>query len=783
MSYGHFDDARRAYVITDPLTPTPWINYLTNKRLSAFISQNAGGLVWHMEPLTRRISRYHYIPAPADRPGFYLYIKDKTTGELWNPHFAPTCNILDKFECRHEPGITTFLGEKDGLRVEVTYSIPPDDDVMLWHVTLSNLRVESADVQVTSYLEFGLLEYLREMLAWCYLKGHIGFNYHPETRSIRYDYHVFEAPVTPRMAFACTAEVSGYDCSRDKFIGRTGSLAAPEALTKTSLSNSTLPSGDHGAGVLGVEQHLAPGESVSFAYQLIVADTWEEVETLLARYAQTSAVEKAIASTRNHWAQQLSTLHCQTGDATVDRFINTWLPYNNLITLGLARIISTDQMGLDGLKYRDTTQDALGVSSIDPTFSRERMELVFAHQKNDGGGCYGFYPFTPGKAVDEEPHRSDNTVWQIYTIKNLLAETGDWDFLDKVIPYRDGGEASVYQHTLLGLQHIADRCGPHGLPTLFYADWNDSLALFGDEKAESVMLGMQLVHSCHEMAELATRVGKEEDARWCQQIADELTCQLNSDEVWDGKWYRRLLMSDGSYLGSDLCRQGKIFVNPQSWSVISGVGAVSQRGILAMDSVAELLDTEYGVRLLSPPYLGIPEPEDPPLGSCPGVNENASIFCHANTWAIIAECLLKRPERAFKYFGQILPEVVAQRAGYDHYGREPYVCVSSIVGPANEAFGRGGISWLTGTASWMYVAATQYLLGIRPSYQGLALDPCLPAALPKVQVQRQFRGCRYDITLENHQLGSVELEIDRQKIAGNVLPLPEEKAHRVICRF
>lgn len=769
MSYGHFDDAARAYIITDPLTPRPWINYLGNRRLTAFISQNAGGLLWYLEPQSRRITRYHYIPAPGDRPGFYVYVKDKRTGTTWNPHFAPTNTPLDRFECRVEPGVTSFIAVKDGVRVEAAYAIAPDDDVMVWHVRVANVGKAHADLQLCSYLEFGLLEFMREVIGWCYLKTQFGLEYEPALRAIRYDYHVFEAPFCPRMAFGCTAEVSGWDCSRDAFVGRTGSLERPAALAG-GLTNSNLPSGGHGCGALGVEVRLASGASTEFAYLFVYGETWEETDALLARYSQAGAAARAVESVRETWRSRFDAFQAKTGEADMDRFVNVWNPYNCEITLELARIISTDHMGLDGLRYRDTTQDALAPAHFDPEFSLHRMRQVFAQQKSDGGGCFAFYPYNRQPTTDK-PHRSDNAAWQIYTITALISETGDWAILDEVIPFRDGGDGTVYDHLLLGLRHIESRRGPHGLPTLFHADWNDGLAVFGDEAAESVMLGMQMVYSCRQMSDVARRRGRVEDAEWCDGLAGELFDILNSDAVWDGEWYRRLLLSNGKVIGSAGCREGRIFLNPQSWAVLSGVGDKDGRGRLAMQRAAEMLDTPFGLRILEPPYTGIPEPEDPPLGSKPGTNENGSIFCHANTWAIMAEAMLGNAERAFKYYEQLLPSVVSERAGPAHYEREPYVYVSSILGPSNPDFGRAGISWLTGTASWMYIAATQWLLGVRPTLDGLTVAPCLPAGIRRVRVDRRYRGCAYEIEIDNAGREQPAVQVDGKPWRSPVLPL------------
>lgn len=769
MSYGHFDDARHAFVVTDPLPPRPWINYLTNRRLSAFISQNAGGLLWHLEPQTRRITRYHFTPAPGDRPGFYVYLRDRRTGAVWNPHFAPTCTPLDAFSCTHAPGITAFSAEKDGIAASVRYGIPPADEVMLWEVSVTNRGAVPAELDCVSYLEFGLLEFMREAIGWCYLRSHIGFRYDAARRCIRYDYHVFEAPATPRMVFGCTAPVAGWECAREAFTGRTGTLENPGCLRPGArLSNSDIPGGGHGCGTLGVDLRLGPGETRTFAYVFALADDWAGTDALLERYAAPGAVAAGFAAIAQFWAAPLGVLRAATGDAAVDRMINDWTPYNSLITCQLARVISTDHMGTDGLRFRDTLQDALAVAHLDPEFARERVRLVLAQGTRDGGGCMSFYPHTKLPTTDA-PHRADNPVWPVYTIKALLAETGDWALLDEPVPYRDGGAAPVYEHVLNGLRHIHARRGPHGLPLLFDVDWNDSLAMWADPKAESVMLGMQFVYSCHECAEIATRRGRPADAAWCRTVAVEMAAALNGADVWDGAWYRRLLLSNGQPVGSARRRQGQIYLEPQPWAVISGVGETDGRGRRAMDSVAERLDTPCGIRILAPSYRGFPEPEDPPLGGNAGTGENGGIFCHANTWAIIAECLLGNAERAFRYYRQILPEVVSAKAGAAHYGREPYVFVSAIVGSDSPAFGQGGISWLTGTASWMHIAATQYLLGLRPTLDGLLVRPCLPPTFGRVTVIRRFRGTEYRIAIDNRGRGSVAVAADGKPVADGLL--------------
>lgn len=780
----HFDDTRRECVITEPVTPRPWINYLGNRRLNAFISQNAGGLLWLHEPFSRRLSRYHYVAPPGDRPGFYVYLRDRRTGAVWNPHFAPTCTPLTGFECRHAPGLTSFRATHDGVQAEVTYGMPPDDDVMLWQVRLTNAGSAPVALECVSYLEFGLLEFLREAIGWCYLKNHFGLVFDPATDSIRYDYHVFEAPATPAMRFGCTVPVTRWDCSRDAFIGRTGSLESPAALKPgQDLTNSDIPSGGHACAALAVDIVLAPGESREFAYVFTVADTWPQADALAARYRSTAAAAAGIAAIRATWNGRFDTFQAATGDAAADRFINTWNPYNSFVTLEQCRIISTDHMGTDGLRYRDTSQDALAVAHLEPEYATSQMRRVFAQQTRDGGGCFAFFPNTRQPTTDT-PHRCDNPVWPVFTVRALLAETGNADFLGEVIPYRDGGEASVLEHLHNGLRHIYARRGPHGLPTLFDCDWNDSLAMFADPKAETVMLGLQFVQACAEFAELAARVGQDSAAAWARQAAAEMTAALDSDNAWDGAWYRRLLLSSGKTVGSAANRQGRIYLDEQPWAVTSGVGRAKGRGAQAMQSVRELLNSECGLAIIAPPYRGFPEPEDPPLGSNPGSGENGGVFCHANTWAIIAECMLGHGDTAWEYYTKLLPENVIARFGAAHYEREPYVYVSSLVGPGTPAFGRAGISWLTGTASWMYIAVTQYIIGVRPTFEGLRLEPCLPRTLRDVHVRRRFRGCDYDIHITNEGLGRPPaITVDGLAIAGSLLPLPPSGRCEVRCRL
>ena len=778
--YGRFDDANRTYVVTSPTPPGPWINYLGNRRLQAFVSQNAGGLLWYYEPESRRITRYQYTGAPADRPGFYVYVKDLRTGDLWNPHFAPTCAKLDTFECRHRPGTTGFVASKNGIEVVVDYVIPPADDVLVYRVRVTNRSATPADLRFSSYIEFAILEMARE-LWWAYIQRTITFKYDAAQRCIRYEYLPFEAAFSPCMAIGCSRPVSGFDASREAFMGRGGSLERPGSLGERGFSGSELPLGGHGCGALATDVSLAPGATEEFAYVFAIGDTDAQVNALLTKYYQLQAVREGFDANQAFWEKRLGVLTAATGDEMVDRSVNTWNAYQALTIAGLPCSISSEHMGIDGLRYRDTTQYCLTPAHLDPEFVKGRMDLVFASQHPDGMGSYIFRPFNK-KKPDDSTRRSDNTVWQIYTVKAVVEETGDLSYLDHKVPYRDGSEGTVYGHVLRGLEYLQNHRGPHGLPLMYYADWNDCLVWWIGEETETVMLGMQLAYSCQQMAEVADRLGRSGDAQWCRKVADEQIAIINSDKVWDGQWYRRLLMGGGKYLGGANDKTAQLWINPQTWSVLCGAGDFQNRGAAAMEVVHQRLDSPLGLVKQDPPVGRQFDPlTGKPMGAPAGVGENGGIFNHTNTWAIMAETMLGHNERAFEYYRRAIPAVVAEYRGQDHYAREPYCYVSAVVGPTHPLFGQGGISWTTGTSSWMYIAATQYLLGIRPTLDGLSVRPCLPASMKSVRVKRIFRGCTYDIEIDNAARGSTRLEVSGKAIEGTVVPVQTSATCKVRC--
>lgn len=779
MSYGHFDDASRSYVVTNPTTPKPYINYLGNRKLACFISQNAGGMMWYLETEARRLTRYHYLAGPGDRPGFYVYIRDRSTGAVWNPHFAPTCAALNSFQCRHSPGVTSFVSTRDAIAAAVDYVIPVDDNVLLMNVTLTNNAAQLASLQIASFMEFGILETARESW-WCYLQRQMHLTFDPHLQCIRHNYKVFEALYSPKMSVGCTEPVAGFDCSRDAFLGRSGHYGDPEALRPgREMSNSELPIGGHACGALGVNVELAPGASKKLAFIFTMGDDWQQSDALLAKYRDMANVQAAIDAQRDFWQRRLGVLTASTGDEVVDRFVNTWNPYHAMTIAALPCSVSADHMGIDGLRYRDTTQYCLAPANIDPPFVVEWMDPLFASQKKDGQGSYIFWPHLKRPASDALK-RSDNTVWQAYTIRNVIDETGDLSYLDRRVPYRDGGDDTVYRHVLGGLKYLADNLGPQGMPLMFYADWNDCLVLWQGPTTQSVMLAMQMEHACKLWADVADRIGRSADADWCRRQAAGLDRSINQ-HAWDGKWYRRLVMGPDKFLGSQSDVEGKLWINSQTWAVLCGAGDTDGRGRTAMEMVHRHLDSPAGL-FKQWPVIGSDPSTARKTGSPAGIGEYGGVFNHTQTWAVMAQVMLGNGQRAFDYYRRTIPQVVCERFGAEHYQREPYAYASSLVGPIHPLFGQGGISWITGTASWMYLAATHYILGIRPGLDGLAVRPCLPASLGSVRVQRLFRGCMYDIRIDNALGGHIQLEVDGKAISGDVIPLQSKDRCEVRCR-
>lgn len=767
--YGFFDEDRREYVITDPLPPRPWINYLGTGKLGAFVSQGAGGLAWHGQALSRRISRYEFMALPQDRPGFYVYIREED-GTYWNPSFQPVQTLLTYWECRHGMGYTRFNAGREGLDAELEIFVPASGEALLLDLKITNRRNEAQKLFITNYLEFSLFEYFKEIIGWIVLRNQVRFTWDEAQKCIFYDYFVHEAEYTDLVFVSGSGGPDCFDCSRDAFIGRGRSAANPVAVADGKLSGSQLSGGGIGIGAVGYHRTIEPGASERIVWSIGMAGNREEAVSVIRRYRELENVDRARRELAAFWNGILGSFRADIPDAPLRNMINIWNPYGAYVTLFRDRDISSELPGFAaGIRFRDAMQNVMSVCNLAPAAAAPRINLILAHQRSDGSAPNAFYPGGKGEKKDAGEPRCDSPVWSPITVYGYLAETGDPAYLEKELPYLDGSSGTVYEHLLAGLFQIARDSGDNGLPLLKGRDWDDHLGLFSEEGAESVMTAQNWCYAGRLMREICLAAGAGDDARRIDEQIRRYTTALNGP-AWDGEWYRQVLFRSGkTALGSRERAENKIYINTQAWAVISET-APDGRGVLCMDKMREYLDTPYGIRFLTPPYTGIPEPHDRLISNGPGLGENGGVFIQANCWAIMAETMLGRGDLAYEYYRKIAPPVVSETVGPDICLNEPYMYSSHIIAEPDPRRGMGNLSWLTGTVNWMYIAATQHILGIRPVLDGLRIAPCIPRSWPGFRVKRKFRNTLYDIEVVNRRSGALEIELDGRLLDGNVLP-------------
>ncbi len=777
--YGYFDEEKKEYVITDPLPPRPWINYLTNSRMGAFISQGAGGLAWYHQPVSGRISRYNFMVLPEDRPGFYIYIREED-GTYWNPSFQPCQTPLNFWECRHGMGYTKFLARHKGIKSELTFFVPQDEDVMVFDLRVKNTDRYKTKLFISNYLEFSLFEYYKEVVGWIVLRNQIRFLYNREKNIIKYYYFVHEAENTNPVFLTSTPKPDCFECDRQRFIGRGRDTSNPESIEKGTLSDSQLPGGGVGIASLGYHIELAPGEEKRIIWTLGAGKKWEDAEMLAEKYQDPQSANEGYKKTCDFWDSILSILKTDIPDGEIRNMVNIWNPYGSYATFFRDRDISTELPGFaTGIRFRDAMQNNMSMCTLHSDTARERTELLLAHQRADGSAIDRFLPGDKEKPASSGAQRCDNSVWPPITVYLYLGETGDLNFLNKKIPYMDKGEDTVYNHLMAGLKQIVRDSGPNGLPLLKGRDWDDHLELFKEEGAESVMTTQNWCYAARQMKEICNKCGKSEDASWIDRQLKNYTLTLNT-AAWDGEWYRQVLFTgDKVPLGSRKRRENKIYINTQAWAVISGT-APEERAVLCMNKMREYLNTSYGIRFLTPPYTGIPEPEDPLVSNGPGLGENGGVFVQANCWAIMAETFLGRGDIAYEYYRKIAPPIISEEIGPDIYLNEPYMYSSHIVAEPDIRKGMANLSWLTGSVNWMYIVATQHILGIRPTLNGLTLKPCIPSEWEGFRAKRIYRKALYDISVKRGTVKEERLKVDGKPVRGTLIPVvPEGKEAQI----
>jgi N,N'-diacetylchitobiose phosphorylase len=770
--YGYYDSKACEYVITRPDTPTPWMNYLGEGRYGGIVSNTGGGFSFDRDPRNRRVSRYRYNAVPADQPGRYVYLRDQQTGEHWSATWQPVKASFDRYECRHGAAYTRITTERAGIETEMLYFVPPGTAHEVWVLRLRNLSDRPRTLRTFSYVEFSFTDAVTDQqnLDW---GGHIV--------SSRWDAASGAILVGTKFQpatsfFAADRPPIGFDSDREAFVGAYGDLAAPAVVRAGEPTGTASPRGNS-IGALCHELTLAPGEEARISYLMGIADEPGTIAGTLARYRDPATVDAAFHALRADWAAYLSAFTVDTPDPDTNAMLNFWNQVQCRTTLYWSRFVSAYETGLGrGMGTRDSGQDALGALHAAPDHARDVLTRIWRLQFADGHTWHQFYPLTgeggPGLA-GEFPDRpqwfSDDHLWLVVSVCAYIRETGDADYLEQRVPYQDDGDDTVWEHLLRAVRFTLDHRGPHGLPRAGFADWDDTLNIDrGSGLAESVWCGMLFCRAVLDLAELAGHLGKTDDAARFRALHTEMAGAVN-EHAWDGSWYARSYDDEGRPIGVASETVHRINLNPQTWSVF-GELAPRERAEQAMRAAHEHLNTPYGLTLMRPPYDGLDPRVQGTSTFPPGAKENGGIFCHANPWAVIAAAMLGWNDQAYTYYRQILP---LARTDADRFKVEPYVYCQNICGPAHPQYGMGRNAWLTGTASWTYVAATQWLLGIRPTHDGLRIAPAIPSGWAGYTASRVFRGTRYDITVRRDGPGDeVTLTVDGTPVPGDVVPLP-----------
>ena len=760
MRYGYFDNKEREYVITNPKTPMPWMNYIGNGGFGGIVSGTGGGLTFDSDPSNRRVTRYKFNNCPMDRPGRYLYIRDEESGDYWSATWQPVMKEEQKYECRHGLGYTTIFGKYSHIASFVTYCVPLGKRYELWNVTLKNEGDKPRQLKVYSYVEFSFHNAKYDMLChWPCMAFRSDF----DGKKILVDVCAEQLAGTPQYDYIATdLPVIGYDCDLNKFIGEYRSETNPQVLDTGVCCNSPMDS-DNCVGVLCSEITLAPGEEKIFNYTLGAAD---KKETVNIQIDDAFALKGYIDDIKNYWKDYSDKLIVDTPCEDMNTMLNIWHAYQAKTTFDWSRFISFYERGVDrGFGFRDSMQDVLGIMHAEPERAKERIRLLLSIQCNNGNARSVYYPAT-GKS--EGGGRSDDHLWSILSVCNYIKETGNYDFAYEQIPYADGGSAGVIDHLEKGIEFTMNHLGKHGIPLMLKSDWDDGLAHMnkgGTLDGESVFVFFQLGHAAYELKALYQVMGLGDRQTRMQEVYDY--CKSKMELIWDGEWYIRAFTPDGEKFCTKDDEYNQIHLRPQAWSVISHL-ADKEHANTAMDNVLKYLYTDMGLKTHYNPSEGFDPARKAYYLHPAGSRENGGIFFHSNTWPIIAFAMLGRGEDAFRCYENMLP--IRRNDKADLCLTEPYVYSQTMIAPPHKNPWKCVNSWLTGTASWTYFSATQYILGIRPEYEGLCIDPQIPKNWEGFRVRRQCRGKLYHINVCKGMENQKGLYVNGAKMKGNLVP-------------
>ncbi len=796
MKFGYFDDENREYVITTPRTPLPWINYLGCKDFFTLISNTCGGYTFYKDAKLLRMTRYRYNDVPNDINGKYFYIKEGDT--IWNPGWKPTQTELDSYECRHGIGYSRFTGAKNKLEASVLTFIPMDDNCEISQIKLTNQGDSEKSISLFSYVE------------WCL------WNADDDSRNFQRNLSTGEVEVTGSAiyhkteyrerrnhyaVYSVNAPVDGFDTSRDAFLGEYRGAANPEVVEKGQATNSVA----HGWSPIASHQiniTLKPGESKTFVFVLGYVENpedqkWEAhgiinkkpAEAMLARYQTDADVDKAFAGLNAYWNELLSRYRVKSSNDKVDRMVNIWNQYQCMVTFNMSRSASYYESGIGrGMGFRDSCQDLLGFVHLIPDRARQRIIDIASTQFEDGSAYHQYQPLTKKGNSDIGSGFNDDPLWLIAGTSAYVRETGDTSILTEQVPF-DNNESlakPLLEHLKRSFDYIVTHKGPHGLPLIGRADWNDCLNLncfsehpgesfqtFGPSEgpvAESVFIAGMFVKYGEEYAQLCELMGNQAEADYARSEVQKMYDTVLTDG-WDGDWFLRAYDAHGKKIGSRECEEGQIYIESNGFCPLAGIGVKEGLAEKALDSVKEKLDTEYGVMILQPAYtryhLELGEISSYP----PGYKENAGIFCHNNPWVSIAETMIGRGGRAFEVYRKTCPAYVEEFS--EIHRTEPYVYSQMVAGADACTPGEAKNSWLTGTAAWTFVNVSQHILGVYPTHKGLSIDPCVPDGFGDFTLTRKFREGTYHIQVvnpHNVEKGVKSLTVDGQAVEGCVVP-------------
>ena len=796
MKFGYFDDQHKEYVITTPKTPLPWINYLGNRELFSLISNTCGGYTFYRDARLLRLTRYRYNDVPCDTNGKYFYIKDGDC--IWNPGWQPTKTDLDFYECCHGLGYSRFTGKKKNLQASVLFFVPLEDNCELQWLHLKNDGDAPKTFSLFSYVEWCLwnadddMKNFQRNLSIGEVEIEDSVIYHKTEYRERRDHFAF---------YGVNAPIDGFDTNRDAFLGAYRGNDHPQVVEKGACSNS-VASGWSPIACHQIDLTLAPGQEKSLIFVLgyaenPLAEKWsapgiinkKPAKEILAKYQTDAQVEQALSALAAYWEDLLSKYHVTSSNEKVDRMVNIWNQYQCMVTFNMSRSASYYESGIGrGMGFRDSCQDLLGFVHLIPERARERILDIAATQFIDGSAYHQYQPLTKKGNSDIGSGFNDDPLWLIAGTDAYIRETGDFSILDEAVPFDNDVSlaAPLMEHLHRSFDYIVNHKGPHGLPLIGRADWNDCLNLncfsahpgesfqtFGPSEgpvAESVFIAAMFVKYGNAYAKLCRLTGNTSEATRAEKEVAKIYDAILKDG-WDGKWFLRAYDAHGQKVGSHECEEGQIYIETQGFCPLAGVGVKEGLAKEALDSVKERLDTKYGIVLLQPAYtryhLELGEITSYP----PGYKENAGIFCHNNPWVSISETVIGRGDRAFEIYQKTCPAYVEEFS--EIHRTEPYVYSQMIAGRDAVFFGEAKNSWLTGTAAWTFVNISQHILGLLPTHEGLSVDPCIPHDFGDFELTRKFREGTYHIQVRNPkqvEKGVVSLRVDGQEIAGNVIP-------------